>query len=340
MSSYGGNMNVNITIIGLGQIGASIGLALAEHTKVVKRLGYDLDRKVVRQAQKSGAIDKGAGNLKSAVTNADLVLLCIPVDQIKNVMEHIAPVLKQGAVLMDTAPVKEVIAGWALEVLPEGCSYVGLTPVLNPQYLHTDTFGVDAARADLFRNGLMAIAAPPQTDSRAIKLAADLTRLIGASPLFAELLEIDGLMTSTHIVPQLMGAALINATVNQPGWREARKMAGRAYAEVSGPVVHLGEPGALATTALLNPENVLRVLNSVIAALKNIRDDIAEDDKDSLNSRLVRARRGRDIWWKERQAANWVAEEIPRVKTSAASDVFGSLLRFGGKPRVGQDDDS
>ena len=126
---------------------------------------------------------------------------------------------------------------------------------------------------------------------------------------------------------------MLNATVDQPGWREARKLAGRAYAEVSGPIEHLGEPGALASTVMLNRENVVRVLDSVIASLNKLRKDIAGEDAESLNNRLERAREGRNEWWKARQAAEWVLEETPRVKTNAASDVFGSLLRFGRRPK-------
>ena len=76
------------------------------------------------------------------------------------------------------------------------------------------------------KKGLIGIVSPPQTDSGAIKLAADLTRLVGADPLFADPVEVDGLMSATHLLPQLLAAALLNATIDQPGWREAQKLAG------------------------------------------------------------------------------------------------------------------
>ncbi len=116
------------------------------------------------------------------------------------------------------------------------------------------TLGLEAARADLFQGGLMAIVTPATTNSAAIKLAADLTRLLGAMPLFADPLEVDGLMAATHLLPQLMAAALLNATVDQPGWREGRKFAGRAYAEATAPAVLPWDSHSLAAAALLNRE--------------------------------------------------------------------------------------
>lgn len=327
-------MNIQVTIIGLGQIGASIGLALAEHAELVKRVGSDQDSKTAQQAKRINAVDETAVRLPSVVSKSDVVLLAIPVDQMRVMLEIVAPEMKAGAVLMDTAPIKAKIADWAEELLPEGCSYVGLTPVIAPQYLLSEDSGISAAHADLFQDGLIAISSPPGTDSKAIKLAADIVRLVGASPLFTDLVEIDGLMTATHIVPQIMGAALLNATVDQPGWREARKFAGRAYAEVSGPIMHVGEPGALSSTAMLNRENVVRVLDSVIASIQVLRDDIQQDNTEALIKRLGRAREGRERWWQERQEANWAAEGRPKIEnTSIASSIFGELLRFGGKPR-------
>jgi prephenate dehydrogenase len=232
---------------------------------------------------------------------------------------------------MDTAPVKEVVAKWVKDLLPEGRHYVGLTPVINPEYLHEETFGVQAAKADLFHDGLMAIVSPPDANSKSIKLVADLTRLLGADPLFADVVEVDGLMTATHIVPQLIAAALLNATVDRPGWREARKFAGRAYAEVSGPIVHLGEPGALASTALFNQEHVLRVTDSVIAALQKLRKDIARQDGEKLSERLERAREGRDKWWEDRRSANWSAGSTTEGKSTTPSDIFSDLLDLRGR---------
>ncbi len=327
-------MTVQITIVGLGQIGASVGLALKEHTELVTRIGHDRRFDIAKQAEKLGAVDKIIPNLPKSVRDADIVLLALPVDQIRETMEYIAQDLKEGVVVMDTAPVKEVVAAWAGELLPSGRHYVGLTPVINAAYLHGVESGVEAARADLFRNGMMAIVAPPRTSSEAIKLAADLTRLLGASALFADPAEIDGVMAATHLLPQILAAALLNATVDQPGWREGRKMAGRAYAEVTGPVVHLSEPKTLQASVFLNRDNVLRSIDSVLSALHALRTDILEENQDALEDRLERSRQGRERWWRERQTSDWAASEAtaaPDVPSS--SDVFGRLLGFGGRQR-------
>ena len=99
-------MNVKTTIIGLGQVGASIGLALSAHTDQVVRIGHDKDLKTAKAAEKAGALDQVVINLHKAVEDADLVILAVPVDEVSDLISQIAADLKEGAVLLDTSPLK------------------------------------------------------------------------------------------------------------------------------------------------------------------------------------------------------------------------------------------
>jgi prephenate dehydrogenase len=319
-------MTIQITIIGLGQIGASIGMALGKKPDLIQRIGYDIDPQVMRKAPKIGVVDKITNRLEQAVQNTDVLLLALPTDEIRSTMEELLPLMKPGAIVLETAVGKEQLAAWAVELLPKGCSYVGLTPVINPKYLFSSAYGIDSAHPDLFQNGMITITTPPNTDAKAIKFAADLAKLMDANVLFADMLEVDSIMSATHIVPQLLAAALLNTTVNQPNWREAGKMAGRAYAEVSGPIEHLGLPGTLAASAIQNREHVLRVLNSVLASIRTLRNDINAQDTETLNNRLERAYLGREQWWQDRHPQKKENMAYPEERLSISSMLFGDLL--------------
>ena len=327
-------MTIQVTIVGLGQIGASIGLALAGRGELVQRTGHDRELRVARQAEKLGAVDRVAINLISSVREADLVILALPMDQVRDTLAAIAPDLKEGAVVMDTAPVKEAVAAWAGELLPSGRHYVGLTPVINPIYLQSIETGLEAARADLFKGSVMAIVAPPRTASDAIELAANLSALLGAAPMFADLAEVDSLMAAVHILPHLVGAALLDVTYDRPGWQEARKLAGRPYANVTGPVFQLEGPAALQSAALLGRENVLRVLDGLIDDLVALRAEIAGQEIPSLQARFERARRGRESWWQQRNQGNWSAEETRSpIEAPTAGEIFGRFIGLGRRKR-------
>jgi prephenate dehydrogenase len=319
-------MSIQITIIGLGQIGTSIGLGLAGQKQIV-RVGQDIEPSVVKKAEKLGAVDKVIINMTKAVKEADVVILALPVDQIKETLEFIAPELKPGAVVIDTAPVKAAVAEWAEKALPEGRYYVGMTPVINPIYLMDGDWGVDAAHADLFKNGLFAIVAPARSSSEAIRMATELAGLLGAEHMFSDMVEIDGLMAATHLLPQLLAAGLSGITIDQPGWLEGRKIAGRAFAKVTDSVVSAESAAALANAAVHNRTNAKRVLDTLVARLLEMRAEIEAQDIKALEKRFAVVREGRINWWKERWGANWTAKELGSgSQTPTAGEWMGRLV--------------
>lgn len=304
-------MSVQITIIGLGQLGASVGMAVGRHKTLLHRVGHDKNFDTAREAQKKGAVDDVKFNLPASVREAKIVLLSLPLSEIRPTLEVIAPDLLEGTVVMDTAPVKGPVAAWAQELLPEGRYYVGLVPAVNPLYLHRIELGLEAAVEDLFEDGLMMVDTLPGSPEEAVRLATDFIHLLGAKPIFADRIETDGLMTKTHIVPQLAAAALLNAMVDQPGWDDARKLAGRPFAALTSALAYQDEFEALGEAALLNGENVVRVLDILIGSLQGMRNDISNGNRDQFFERLELATDGRRRWLAERLQADWLQGEKP-----------------------------
>lgn len=319
-------MTVQITIIGLGQTGASVGLALAAHKDQLYRVGHDIDPTRARQAEKLGAVDAIHYNLPAAVEKADLVVLALPVDQIQPTLEVIAPVLRPEAVVVDLAPVKQVVMEWARQILPPDRYYIGLAAVRNPLYLDTPEAELDTPHADFFRQSLIAVVAPPDAPAEAHRLATDLTSLLGAEHMFIDPGELDGLVAATHILPNLLSSALVQATIPQPGWREARKLADQAYAAVTRPAAHPGTAAALTRMALNAPENTLRVLDNAIDALQSLRTLVAEGDAQALENYFEQARQNRLTWWEQRSAGNWSKEGEPKVEPFGTGMILSRLL--------------
>lgn len=328
-------MPIKITILGLGRVGASVGLALAKIKDQATRVGNDHEPTVARQAEKIGAVDRTQINLPSAVKDADMVILALPVDEIRDTMEVIAPDLKPGVLLVDMSPLNTAVMQWAKELLPGDDRYfAALTPSLNPAYFNEISQGIENAHADLFQNSLMLITTPPGIDESAVILATNLTQILGATPLFIDAVEADGLNASSNALPRLVSAALVNATVDQPGWREARKVAGHAYAMATELTQHPEETKALGQAALLNADNAVRMLDQMIDELQRMRDAIAAQDANALQKRLEHARAERDLWIKQRRAADWEVKTDVRAPSSGA--MFGRL--FGIRPRKDKDE--
>jgi prephenate dehydrogenase len=333
-------MTVKITIIGLGQIGSSLGLALANHKDQVSTLGHDKVPKTAQKAQKLGAVENIAYNLPASVERADVIVLAIPVNEIHEVLEIIAQDVHQNAVVMDTSPIKSVVTGWARELLPSNSHYIGLTPAINPIYLDEVAHGLDSAHADLFQKGVIAITAPPGTAEGALKLAADFATLVGAQPLFADLAEVDGMMASVHLLPGLTAAALAETVIAQPGWSDIRKMAGKSFSAATQPL-NYEESLALTETIMNNRANTLRVLDEYMACLASLRKEIQDENKDGLKARLMHAHGGHSQWQLERSKGDWQSVELGRLEMPTMRGILkqqiGGLDKIFGRRKEKQD---
>lgn len=331
-------MTVQITIVGLGQIGSSIGLTLKARGVDLHVVGHDKDTKSAKESQRIGAVDDVKHNLPASVRDAKIVVLALPFAEMRETLDVIAPDLQEGTLVFDTAPSKATVAAWAKELLPAGRYYIGLTPAINPEHLHGIEFGVRAARADLFEKGLMVVDAPMGTPEKVFTLAMEFVTLLGAVPLLMDTAEADGLFSATHLLPQLTAAALLDATVDKPGWQEARKLAGRPYASVTAGLSYHDDVASLREAVLENRENMVRLLNSYITSLIHLRDEIEDNDRQALAERLERALVGRLRWYDERLAAEWRQKDLPPMDVPSFADrvnqtLFGSMLSERPKPR-------
>src|SRR5437588_10872064 len=124
-----------IGIIGLGLIGSSIGMGLrkwanADGKQKVGVVGFDIDVANERYAKgKLNAVDRTVGSLPAIAEECDLLILATPVRAMRDVMEIIAPHLREGATITDTGSTKAEVLDWAQELLPKTVSFVGSHPM-------------------------------------------------------------------------------------------------------------------------------------------------------------------------------------------------------------------
>jgi len=230
-------------------------------------------------------------------------------------------------VVIDTSPLKDKVMGWAKEYFPGSDRYfVSVAFSTNPAYAMEASRNVEQAHADLFHNSLMLISSMPGVDESALTLTTNLAQILGAKPLFSDSIEIDGLLAATHLLPKLISAALVNATVSQTGWKEARKVAGQEYAQVTGPALYPDEEVELGQTVMFNSENTLRMLDEFTSELSEIRNAIASQDAKELHAHLEKALEQRSLWWEQRLSADWDMKSEKKVALPSRGDFFGQLI--------------
>jgi prephenate dehydrogenase len=309
-----------ITIVGLGLMGGSIGLALRDAGVASAVIGHDKEPSASARAKKLGAVDRTDWNLISACEESHLIILATPVGAIHPTMQAIGPYLQPGCVVMDTASLKEMVVASAVETLPEQVHFVGGDPIITGTVEAQG--GLDAARADLFQKGLFCLTPSPTADPSAVRLVADLVAILGAKPLFLDPAEHDGLMAAVEHLPVIMAMTLLQTVIDQPAWRELRKVAGPSFERST----QLGstDPSTYADLCLSNRDNLVRWIDAYAASLAQIRQDLVESESAALVERFESAVEERNRWILDRAEGQWEAAEGVEMpaKSGMMSDIF------------------
>lgn len=316
-------MTMEIFIVGLEETGASISLALGNSTASFSCTGYDPNPQIARAARKRGDINRIVFKPKKGVQAADLIILAVPEDLIREYLEILAPDMKTGALIMDTSPLKSGAIGWAKELLREGCYYIGAIPVLNPDLL-TETYSENTLpRADLFSGGFLALVIPANTPEHIVKLTYAIAGILDAAPFFIEPGEVDAVIAAIEQLPALMAISLIRSALKSPGRREIRLLAGRSWVQAAlvGARIH---PQELSKSLKLNKHNVLRRLDEFSEELGTLRQLISSDDDESLKHYIEESAKEFYILLNDRKEGNL---SIPALQLSPLPkfSVFGRL---------------
>jgi len=321
-------MATTIGIIGLGQIGTSIGLALKSHGEVDRVLAHTRNADSARKAQAMGALDAAVG-MRDLARDCPIIFLCIPLSGMRTALEELRPWLKANTVLIDTAPMRDQANQWANELLPTDVHHIGLVPAPSPSVLGSTEWGVKAASAELFKRSIIMVVPSPRSSAETEDLALNLVRLLGGRPLLSDPTEADGIMTTAHLLPQLTASALIEASIGTAGWQEARKLAGRPFASVTGGMAYFDDPDSLGLAAISNSARVVHGLDVLIAALKGMRDEIDEQDAAQLADRLLHSYRAREHWLDERNEAEWLSEGQEKMELPGRGENLTRMLLGG-----------
>lgn len=314
-----GTPKPRISIVGLGLVGGSIGLALKKAGVASAVVGHDKDPGASVKAKKVGAVDRTDWNLISACEGSDLVILSLPLGAIEETMKAIASYLRPGCVVMDTATLKEPVLEWATAAFPAEVHFIGGNPILVRSA--EGHGGLDAARADLFQGGLFCLTPSSGADEAAVKLVADLVTMLGAGPVFFDPAEHDGLLAAVDHLPTFVSLALMDSVVRQPSWRELRKVAGTTFE--LGTQAAVADPADYAALCLSNRENLVRWIDVLSTSLASLRQSVVEGNSKEIAERFEKATVERQKWLHDRAKAQWEPDqgiEIP--KSNVFADAF------------------
>jgi len=206
----------SVAIIGLGLVGGSLARALTRKGYRVTGIDWPL---VVRQAQRTRAITRGATRAEAAA-RSDVVVLAAPPATNLRLLKRLAKVAPPGLILTDVSSVKRAIVGEAARLGLRG--FVGGHPMAG-----TEKQGFSASRADLFEGATWWLV--PSRSRRANRAVRTLVRDAGARPVITAAARHDRVMAFLSHAPQVVAWALLDAARADPVARRQLRHAGPGF---------------------------------------------------------------------------------------------------------------
>ncbi len=320
-----------ITIVGLGLIGGSIGLALkrwsSQNDGALKIVGFDTDLGHQQTAKKMNAVDDTAWSLPDAISDADIVIIATPVGAMKQVFEDIGPHLKLNAIVTDTGSTKADVLEWA-KTLPGHVSFVGGHPMAGK------SDSIEAASPDLFENASWVVCPSPTASETAIKNVMGLISAANAEPYFVEPEEHDSYVAGISHLPFIVAASLVKTTTTDRAWRDMSTLASTGFKDTTR--LALGSPEMHRDITLTNREAIGRWIDNMIVTLEDFREQLNESNEEELREQV-------GSFFQEAQDLRAKAEVVkPRAAEMEVDDgraSTGNVMRsmfFGG---LGKRDD-
>jgi prephenate dehydrogenase len=284
-----------ITILGLGLIGGSLGLALRAANRGWEVVGQNRSHEAASKAKKAGAVDRAEWNLPNAVDGASVVVLAVAPNAIEQVMRDIAPHLAPGTVVTDVASTKVQVMAWANEILPPHVHFVGGHPMAGKEKA-----GIDAAEATLFRNATWCILPGDRCAPEAVTLVEEIVRSVGAQPYYLDAAEHDSYVAAISHVPFISAATLVGTVAGSPSWRDMQRMAAGGFRDATRTAS--GDVAMHRDICMTNREAISRWLERYIDELQRFRDMLG-GSSEQVEQYFVEAKVARDKWMESRGSA-------------------------------------
>jgi prephenate dehydrogenase len=274
----------HLTILGVGLLGGSIGLAAKSALSSCIISGYGHRRSTLDRALQIGAIDQAYDDPASSVRSAELVILCTPVGLFEEILTRIAPALPPGCIVTDVGSTKRSILTHAQTLLPKTVHFVGSHPMAG-----SEKRGVEFARPDLFQNALCLLtpAATPPTDPAALALVESFWQSLGMRTTRLSPDDHDRLLSDVSHLPHALAAALVSMQSDA-----ALDLAGKGFLDTTRVA---GGDGALWRDILLdNRDNLRQSLSSLQQQLSHLQSMLDSNNTEALRTWLDTAAKRRE----------------------------------------------
>lgn len=279
-----------VSIIGMGLLGGSIALAVKQ-----RQLAASVHAAVRREVSLAECRDLGVADLVTtrlpeAVEDADLVILCTPLSQMRRLATEMRPFLKPGAIVTDVGSVKGSVVQELEPILcHDKIEFVGSHPMAG-----SEKTGVAAARADLFQNAICLVTPNKRTSLDAVAKVEAFWKDLGGWPICLSPEIHDDLVSRSSHLPHVVAAELANYVLSPVHPKEQAMVCATGFRDTTR--IASGSADMWRDIVLANRKNLVRVLRVFIEDLQEFQLALEREDVQAVEEFFFKAKQRRDAW--------------------------------------------
>lgn len=279
-----------VTLIGVGLLGGSLGLAMKQRHLAARVVGYVRRSASLAECTQLGVADHVTLDLHQAVEDADLVVFCTPIAQMPLLAKAMVSSLKPGVIVTDVGSVKgSVVSQLEPLVRSSGGCFIGSHPMAGAERM-----GPSAARADLFENAVCVLTPTPRSSLQALERLRSFWQNLGSKTLQLSAEEHDELVSRSSHLPHVIAASLANYVLSPLHPREQAVLCANGFRDMTR--IASGSPEMWRDIVLANRDNLAQALSIFIEDLEDFRAALLSKDMKTLIDFFEKAKERRDQW--------------------------------------------
>ncbi|MFV8817098.1 prephenate dehydrogenase/arogenate dehydrogenase family protein [Haliea sp. E17] len=278
-----------VAIAGLGLIGGSLAAALRASGFARRVIGWGHREQSLQRGIELGVIDEYTLDLDAALSQSDILVLCTPTLVASQLLREILRRPLGDTIITDAASVKGDLYRAALET----CN--GQFPprlVLGHPIAGSEQSGVEAARADLYRNHRVILTPVAGNDAGAVAQVRDMWAATGAEVVDMEVERHDAVLAATSHLPHVLAYALVDALAQSDASEAIFRFAAGGFRDFTR--IASSDPVMWRDIALANREALLASIDMFSEHLGSLRKAVEDSDADTLEATFRRAKSARD----------------------------------------------
>jgi len=276
-----------ITILGVGLIGGSIGRAIRRRQLASKVVGIGRNEGRLQKALQLGCVDETTTEWQLGIRNADLVVICSPVESIVEWVEKMVPFCQSGCLLTDAGSTKQKI----VETLHQrdilrsrkDVYFVGSHPMAG-----SERAGCEHSSANLFEDRTTIVTPVSDSDRTATQDIQDFWESLGSIVKTMSPRQHDEQIAMASHLPHVIASLLAAGTdkdvleLTSSGWADSTRIAA-------------GEVDLWRQIIQTNRGHVLQSLENFAKLLEDFHDSLENGKDERWIKLLEQGKHHRDI---------------------------------------------